>query len=288
MIESTYEIKSATKGALLRLFNSRVDGGVRPLVDHHHTMCEISLIKKGRGVYTVGDKRIELASGDIFVFAGDEPHCITELDGELRIMNVHFEPRFIWSPGNGMFDAKYLRIFHERPPEAPRRVERDLPDRGEMVELLLSMEREFETAHPEYELMVKIRLLTLLVLLGRSLGIETRDDEVRTPKLQALDRAMDYISENLASELSLDELAREAGMSRSHFSTTFKQLNGITPWEYITAKRVERALELLRGGELTVLEVAVQSGFNSTANFNRAIRKMTGLSPSQIRRGTTE
>ncbi len=288
MLVNEYNIMSETgTGALMRLFNSHADGGKRPLANHHHTMIEVSYIKRGSGIYTVGDRVYDIAPGDIFMFASDEPHCITEINGggDMLIMNVHFEPRFIWSPGNGMFDAKYLRVFLDRREDFSNRLERASPATAEIGELLLSMEREFEAAEPEFELIVKIRLLTVLVLLARSCGIsESGGDSRDDPNLTAMDSVMEYINANLTTQLSLDDLARQANMSRSYFSTVFRRLNGMTPWEYIMLKRVETAISMLSHEDLSVIEVAGACGFNSTANFNRTFKKITGRTPTSYRR----
>ena len=199
-------------------------------------------------------------------------------------MNIHFEPRFIWAPGNGMFDAKYLRVFLDRAPDFSNRLERDTDATREISALMLSMESEFECAKPEYELVVKIRLLTLLVLLARSCGVDGRPERINSPSLHALDKVMEYISANLSSPLSLDDLAAHANMSRSYFSTTFRRLNGVSPWEYITMKRVELALSMLEHSDRSIIEIACSCGFNNTANFNRAFRKVTGRTPSSYRR----
>ena len=289
MLVNEYNIMSETgTGALMRLFNSHAGNGKRPLANHHHTMIEISYIKRGSGIYTVGDRVYDIAPGDVFMFGSDEPHCITEIngDGDMLIMNVHFEPRFIWAPGNGMFDAKYLRVFSDRGGDFSNRLERGTPSTAEIAGLLLSMEREFEAAEPEYELIVKIRLLTVLVLLARTCGISDSDYEFHDdPNLTAMDSVMEYINANLASQLVLDDLARQANMSRSYFSTVFKRLNGMTPWEYITLKRVENAIPMLSREDMSIIEIAGACGFNSTANFNRAFRKVTGRTPSSYRRG---
>lgn len=294
MLVNKHEIMSeVSSGALLRLFNSHAACGARPLQNHHHTMLEISLIKRGRGTYTVGRKLYDIKEGDIFIYASDEAHCITEVRAEngvddMLIMNIHFEPRFIWAPGNGMFDAKYLRVFLDRSADFSNRLERETRATAEISELMMSMEREFEKAEPEYELMVKIQLLTILVLLGRECGFADNSYQMNGSNLHALDDVMEYISENISAPLSLDELAARANMSRSYFSTTFKRLNGVSPWEYIMIKRVETALGLLENTPMSIIEIAIGCGFNNISNFNRAFRKITGKTPTSYRKGGTD
>jgi len=100
---------------LLKLFHSTVNPGQRVYREHHHTEFEISVFKSGKGIYTVGNKQYEFEKGDVFMFSSDELHCITEIsaDEPMDLMNIHFEPRFIWSAGNDMFDVKYLKIIQQ-------------------------------------------------------------------------------------------------------------------------------------------------------------------------------
>ena len=62
----------------------------------------------------------------------------------------------------------------------------------------------------------------------------------------------------------------------------FKKFNGVSPWEYITIKRVERAIELLRTTDLTKLEIADQCGFTSSSNFYKAFFHVTGKKPGDF------
>jgi tRNA(Ile)-lysidine synthase TilS/MesJ len=82
---------------------------------------------------------------------------------------------------------------------------------------------------------------------------------------------------------TLDALAEAAHMSKSHFSSLFRELNGISPWEYILSRRVSLAAQLLASTDRTVLDIATACGFNSTANFNYAFRKLTQSSPTEYR-----
>lgn len=288
MLVNEHNIISETgNGALMRLFNSHAVFSKRPLENHHHTMIEISYIKSGSGTYTVGDKTYTISPSDIFIFASDEPHCITEINGsgDMFIMNVQFEPRFIWTPGNSMFDAKYLRVFLERDENFSNRLERGEKSTAEIGKLLLSMEHEFENREPEYDLIIKIRLLTVLVLLARTYDIPENFSDIHSnPNLSAMDQVMEYINSNISIPMSLDDLAQRANMSRSYFSTIFKQLNGMTPWEYILLKRVETAVQLLNHTNDSIIEIACACGFNSTANFNRAFKKITGRTPTSYRK----
>lgn len=287
MIVNEYHVEDES-GVLLRLFHSTVESGKRENREHHHIQFEISLFKSGSGRYTVGDRTYEFQKGDVFLFSTHEQHCITEIrSGEpMLLMNIQFEPRFIWSANNEWFDSRFLGIFFNRNESFKNRLNRQNPATATICNLMLQMENEMSEKKSEYELMTKVLLLYILVLLMRDYGYVQKDAAYCLDKhsRKQMENALAYIDANLTEEVSLESIAATASMSRSYFCTVFKKLNGITVWEYITARRVETAMRILRGGEdKTMLSVACECGFNNTANFNRAFKKVTGITPSEYR-----
>lgn len=101
---------------------------------------------------------------------------------------------------------------------------------------------------------------------------------------ECIDKSKDYIQENLTENLTLEELARVANMSKTYYTTIFKKETGISLWEYIVSKRVEMAKAIIKKDDATMLEIATKCGFNNTANFNRAFKKHAGKTPSQYRK----
>ena len=88
------------------------------------------------------------------------------------------------------------------------------------------MEEEFANRLPEYELMVKIQLLTILVTVSRHYDYISREPSrpaIHVKSLSQIEDAIRYIHDHLDSDLSLDDLAKAANMSRSYFSTIFKR-----------------------------------------------------------------
>jgi len=86
-----------------------------------------------------------------------------------------------------------------------------------------------------------------------------------------------------ADPLDLDAIAREAGYSRFHFVRAFRDTYGSTPRDYLSARRVERARELLRTANLTVTEICFLVGFSSLGSFSARFKREVGLSPSDYR-----
>jgi AraC-like DNA-binding protein len=99
-----------------------------------------------------------------------------------------------------------------------------------------------------------------------------------------LRRARDFADRHYARPLSLNELAGVAGLSKYHFLRLFRATYGVTPMEYVSQRRIERAQDLLRATNLTVTEVCFAVGFSSLGSFSSRFRQVVGESASQFQR----
>lgn len=101
--------------------------------------------------------------------------------------------------------------------------------------------------------------------------------------IQKLNDVLDFIDINYTEELSLETMAHMVGFSKYHFSRLFTEYTGHTFCDYINLRKIKAAEYLLLNDELSITEIAMQSGFSSIATFNRLFRKFKGCSPSEYR-----
>ena len=97
-------------------------------------------------------------------------------------------------------------------------------------------------------------------------------------------RALDFIGDNLTSDLSLADIAQAANTSERHLHRLFREAVGVSPHQYVIRGRVEEAKALLRRTDLTIAAVAVSSGFSHHQHLNRHFKRLTGVSPERFRR----
>ena len=100
-----------------------------------------------------------------------------------------------------------------------------------------------------------------------------------------LKRVLEYIDENLTTDLGIAELAGVAGMSPHYFSELFRKSVGRPPHQFVLSRRIERAKESLRTSKHSVIEAALSAGFENPSHFARAFRRLVGATPRQFRAG---
>lgn len=98
-----------------------------------------------------------------------------------------------------------------------------------------------------------------------------------------LRRAAEFINEHLGQDLTLADIAESAGLSQYHFARAFKQTTGLTPQQYLTERRVERAKHLLTASDLPLVEVAAIVGFKNQSHFTTLFRRFTHITPKAWR-----
>jgi AraC-like DNA-binding protein len=99
-----------------------------------------------------------------------------------------------------------------------------------------------------------------------------------------LRRVRDRIDRDYAQPLNVEALARGVHVSAGHLSREFKKAFGESPYSYLMTRRIERAMSLLRQGELSVTEVCFEVGCSSLGTFSTRFTELVGVPPSTYRR----
>jgi len=106
----------------------------------------------------------------------------------------------------------------------------------------------------------------------------------RLRDLTRLRQVRDRIDREYAQPLDVEALARNAHMSAGHLSREFRQAYGESPYSYLMTRRIERAMALLRRGDLSVTEICFAVGCSSLGTFSTRFTELVGMPPSAYRR----
>ena len=98
-----------------------------------------------------------------------------------------------------------------------------------------------------------------------------------------LQQVLDYIQTHIDRDLSLAELAETLNLSPTYFASAFKQAIEVSPHQYVIQQRVERAKLMLSKTDLAIADIALQVGFSSQSHLTQQFKRLTGMTPKQIR-----
>ncbi len=126
------------------------------------------------------------------------------------------------------------------------------------------------------------------MLCGTISRVSGGPDDQRLRDLALLRRVRDRIDREYAQPLNVEALARGVNMSAGHLSRQFRQAYGESPYSYLMTRRIERAMTLLRRGDLSVTDVCFEVGCSSLGTFSTRFTELVGMPPSAYRRGAAE
>lgn len=208
-----------------------------------------------------------------------------------RAVLAHYEQRIRKAiTEKKMADA--MKILHEMFAAIK---ERRPADRHEILELCVNLhyliQSHLREDHPGTEtagvqkLMSAERAEFLHGMLVQELeDLSASQAEDSSSSNYKIKRVIDYIHQNYAHDLTLDELAGYVGLNNSYLSRIFKEQTGSMLIPYINGYRVKKSLELLKEGKLKTYEIAEKVGFNSIDNYYLSFKKIYGLPPNEYRK----
>ncbi len=146
--------------------------------------------------------------------------------------------------------------------------------------LLATMRRQLETGPPGAAFSQHWAMLVALLVMRHSSALPSRGGGIAPQRLAAV---RDHVEANLAEDVGLDDMAAVAGLSRFHFARAFRRATGMTPHAFVTARRVERAKQLIDRGGMGLAEIGLACGFGGQSHFTTAFRQVAGVTPGQWR-----
>ncbi|MBR3804830.1 MAG: AraC family transcriptional regulator [Clostridia bacterium] len=270
-------IRLFTSSALPRKNNIRI---------HYHTLIEISLVLRGKGSYKTKNGVYPIKEGDIFFFRPNEAHCITDIEsGGMELLNLHVAPYYVYTNLQNATSSNYIKILTMSFPLTSNKINNVLSKEQveEIINLILKIKQEFEQENSDYLTCVCSYLTALFILFSRAYnGVEFTKSERKN--YQKLLQAINYVDTHYKEDLTLDSIVKNVAYSRCYFSSVFKKYMGMSIWDYISIKRIEQALTLIKTTDKNMLEIALECGFNNTVNFNKLFKKYTNVTPNFFRK----
>jgi AraC family transcriptional regulator len=197
-------------------------------------------------------------------------------EGSMDSLGIYMDPGLIARVAAESFDfdptPKFLRPLHRL----------TVP---ELRAAMLAVDAELRIGGPGSPLLIESLGTMLCVHLLRHVisphRLRSAGDGILSRR--KLHNVIDYIMQNLEGSPSLGQMAATAHLSPYHFARQFKAATGLPPYQYVIARRVERALHLLRGhNELGLAEVALRAGFSDQSKLSFHFKRLLGVTPRQF------
>lgn len=251
--------------------------------NHWHQHFEILYFLSGKALIEINSITYEMQAGDAAIINSNDLHAGICLSDDLAYYVLIADLSLLHSPSPDSVETKFIT------PLVQNRIlfRNKTSGQSEFGECLLSIVRELEERKLGYELSVKSHLYRVLTLLLRH-DVEQVLTEVdyaqRMKTLERFEPVFQDIEEHYQKPVTIEQLAGRARLSRFHFSRLFKELTGRTVTQYINGIRLNRAEYLLCNTDLTISEIAYETGFHDIYYFSRKFKQVKKVSPSEARK----
>jgi AraC family transcriptional regulator len=221
-------------------------------------------------------QHVNYASGDIAIIPVTQTFPRTFVDREVPLIELFLEPAMLARAAFESVDADRIELVPQ------------LQLRDPLIQYMgLALKEELAAGGADSRLYAESMATALSVHLLRrycSFSKEIKNYTGGLCKYQ-LRQVFNYIDEHLDQNLSLEKLSSTVQISPHYFASLFKQSTKVTPHQYVMKCRIERAKQLLRRRELTLVEICHKVGFQSQSHFTRVFRQYAKTTPKAYRDG---
>ena len=232
---------------------------------HWHENIEILCFLEGEGRVVCDFRKEAVQAGDIYVINSEKLHMV-ETDDMVKYYCLIPGTDFCEQNGLGGSDLRFAAKIRD---EAVR-------------EKYLLIADCFERQGGFHDTRIRIAVLELLLEIAEHYPAnEEEPQEEPEAHLQNVKEAIRYIKIHFQESVTVDDVAKAAGLSKAYLSREFKEITGFTMIGYLNLVRCQYACKLLRTGRYKVNEIAIDAGFENMSYFTRTYKKIMGCLPSK-------
>lgn len=252
---------------------------------HAHSFYEINFILSGSGAHYMGEKSLAAEPGDVFVIPPYNRHAY--YGKELKIYNLLLNPTFLEKYSENLRGLPYFRTLFEIEPFLRDRellfphlrlTKEEMQNQKERLDELAKIDQrsEYTSLIAACSTMIIIAELTKAYADRRQAGDGEENDDLFRHSVHRM------FAEQ--TNMTVDSLAKEAGMSRSAFIQKFKKITNMSPHRFILHRKLRRAVSMLALTDLTITAIGEELGFYDTAHFIKIFSSVLGYSPGEYRK----
>ena len=247
---------------------------------HWHPECEIIRIKKGKFLITLDSEEILTEAGDIIYITDGVMHAGHAVE-ECEYECVVFDAKGVTSGNHASIRQMENVLSHKRI------INSHIKNcDNELKTIINSLFEAMDKRYPGYEFTVTGTLMQFYGYVFKNhLYSLNQETALKSKEQQLMMRdVVSFIEQNYADKITLNSLAKKAGMSPKYFCSVFYKITRKTPIEYLNAYRIECACEKLITTETSVTDIAFGCGFNDLSYFTKTFKKYKNTTPLRYRK----
>jgi len=251
-------------------------------VEYNDTLC-ISFVRKGFFEYRTFRRNDEVHIGRILITKPGIEHVTRHIDNQPDISTVFEFKKSFFERLKSEYDAHASWFLQNKDMHA---ILLACPIDADYLHFQVMDAIQRKRVDRLYiDDMVMQMVNSILLLLGNATDLPVVPDRVKRNHLHTIEKAKEYMLNNLVQDISLNELAEYCYVSPFHFSRLFKSILNVSPHQYLLSARLNHARILLSSTDKSVNDIGFESGFNSLEHFVTAYKQQYQLTPSQQRLG---
>ncbi|MGN0388755.1 MAG: helix-turn-helix domain-containing protein [Suilimivivens sp.] len=248
---------------------------------HWHSDVEFVYIKKGSTFYQFAGRIIKLKEGEGIFINARQLHMITAGDEDCELDCVIFQPMMLCSSKH--IEKKFVYPIIANPSVPYVILHESVTWEREVLTRLTNLYELSCQRDCELEMMAVV--CDIWKLLYDNLPRNVSKNKQYDGGLEIMKRMILYIQEHYKERINLGQLCREGGVSRTACTKLFQKYVNVTPIDYVRHYRIAKSIELLQGTDKTITEIAYETGFSGTSFYAKTFKKITGITPRQLRKG---
>lgn len=250
----------------------------QPETLHYHNFLELGYSEYGSGLFYVDGDVIPFNGKTCSIIYGGQVHIAQSVETDRSLWHfLYVDLQKLFSGGD--IPISGLKAFSPHLYEFPSLINMD--EDPVLYSLITAILDEAAGARPDFLTSLRGLVTALLVRHSRYMNVSRQVATDRRQTINRLGGILTYINQNYAEELTVPELARLNGTSKSTFQRDMISFTGLAPLQYIHKLRMRRAVALLSTGDTPVSQIAFSLGYASLSSFNRHFRAEYGMSPTQ-------
>lgn len=250
---------------------------------HWHEQIQLFYFTQGNAIVRCNSKKFEVSSNDLVIINSKELHYIENNCDDLELYVIKIDLTFLYSNKLDAIQTQFLTPLSQNLILFKNMIKNDAAVL-KCVDLIVA---EYLNKKIGFEMAIKGQVYILIALLLRKhieKNCAKNEFQNRREVLQRFREVIDYIDRNFTEQIDLRKLSGIAQISTGYFCRLFKEIAGISAVDYISALRINKAVELIKDSNQNMIEIAMNCGFNDSNYFSRVFKKYQKVSPTELRR----